>query len=450
MDNIKKNKGTENKTKQYLIIKNKDTNDLLRVKELFKDPNKYFTKDTNIIIGNINFNYKKQLKNKIIIKSFSLSESSNKINNIDSKKSKNIISKSKSYTQGQIDTPSRKQSKIIPSKLSRPKTSTLSKQNNLNINSNLNSYLHNLRNSNLLNSEFKGIHYQRKSLSEVLNILQQSKFREETNKSKISHDFFPKEVKNEIRHNFYEQEKVLKNKIKLKKTSDLLSKYLSKKIKRKEEELLFNKLEEFRIKKQIIDFIENSKSIRDKYGDNYWTADLRRPKIQNEIRVNYFNNANKYNIPEKILEYANKDFEFINNPNSIKKNKYVNLFRNLSINNLKLPNNRIKLPDMEKMDEIEVIGKNLIDQEYMAINKDEKNYKLYKEPLERKYKNIKEFVCSENYDKKLKGYKNKSYINRNIQNNINYMTSNKCIKNKKNGLFRIQSQIEENKKNKNI
>ena len=449
MDNIKQIDGTENNKKQYFIIKNKDPNDLLKIKESFKDPNKYFTKDKNMIIGNLSYNSKKKLKNKLIIKPFSLSESSNNININESKKSKNKIYKSKSYTQGQIDPQSRKKSKVILSNLSRPNTSTLSKHNNLNINSNLNSYLHNLRNSNLQNSEFIGVHYQKKSLSEVLNILQQSKLREEKNKSKVSYDLFPKEVKNELRHNFYEQENVLKNNNKLKKSSDLLSKYLSKKLRRKEEDLLFNKIEEFRLKKQLIDFMENSKSIRDKFGDNYWAADLRRPKIQNELRANYFNNGNKYNLPEKILEYADKDVEFINNPNSLKKNKYANLFRNLSLYNLNLPNNKLKLPDMEKMDEIEVIGKNLVDQEYSAINKDEKIYKLYKDPLEKKYKNIKEFVYSENYDKKLKGYKNRIYrVNRSIQNNSNYMTGDKYTKNKKNGLFRAQSQIRENKKNK--
>ena len=113
MDNIKKINGTENKKKQYFIIKNKDSNDLLKIKESFKDPNKYFTKDKNIIIGNLSYNSKKKLKNKLIIKPFSLSESTNNINNNQSKKSKNKMYKSKSYTQGEIVIQSRKKSKII-------------------------------------------------------------------------------------------------------------------------------------------------------------------------------------------------------------------------------------------------------------------------------------------------------------------------------------------------
>ena len=458
MENNNKNNEIQDGKKAFLIRKNNDINDLLKVKDHFEDPNIYLTKDKKMIIGNLHFNNKKSLKNKLKIKSFSLSESNN--NNKENKeiKSKNsFISKSKSYTQGQMATPERKKTKIIQNSLSRPKTSTFSKQNNYNINSNLNTYLNNLRNNNEQNSEFIGIHYQRKSLSEVLNILKNSKIREEKNKSKGVNNFFPKNTQKEIRQNFYEQEKILKNKIKFKNKSDLFSQYLSKKIKRKEEELLFNKLEEYRLKKQVIEYIENSKSIRDKFGDNYWIADLRRPKMQNEIRVNYFNNGNKNKMPEKIVEYADKEIEFIHDPSHLKKNKYTNLLKNLSINNLILSNKGIKFPDMEKMNEIEVIkGKNLVEQEYLAImdgksnkNYDNKKYKLYKDPLEQKYKNIKELVCGENYDKNFKGYKNRSCrINRIINNKKNNLDNTKNKKNKKNGLFRSQSLVEENKNSK--
>ena len=457
MDNNNKNNGLQNKKKQLIIKKYNDIDDLLKIKERFADPNQYFIKDKRMIIGNLSLNSIKQIKNKLKIKSFSLSETLNNNNNIETKRLKNdIISKSKSYTQGQIITSSKKKSKNIPSTLSRPKTSTLSRKNN-NINSNLNTYLTNLKNKNETNSGLIGIHYQTKSLSEVLNILQKFKMREEKNKLKTKYDLFLKEEKNEIRHNFEEQEKILNKNLKLKNKSDFLSKYLSKKLKRNEEELLFNKIEEYRLKRQVLDYIENSKSMRDKFGDNYWIANLRRPTIQKEIRVNYFNNGNKNNMPEKVIDYADKDVEFINDPMGVRKNKYKNIVRNLSINNLVLSRTELKFPDMEKMKEIEVIGKNLVDQEYQAIleennylNKNEKQFKLYKDPLETKYKNMKEFVCSENYDNKLKGYKSKSYrVNKSIKNDLNYISGNKNKKNKNLGLFRSQSQIEENKNSKN-
>ena len=183
MENNNKNNEIQKGKKIFLIKRNSDVNDLLKVKDNFEDPNIYLIKDKKMIIGNLHFNNKKSLKNKLKIKSFSLSESNNIIinnnkENKEIKSKKSFISKSKSYTQGQLVTPERKKTKIIQNYITRPKTSTLSKKNNYNINSNLNTYLNNLRNNNEQNSEFIGIHYQRKSLSEILDILKNSKIRE--------------------------------------------------------------------------------------------------------------------------------------------------------------------------------------------------------------------------------------------------------------------------------
>ena len=192
--------------------------------------------------------------------------------------------------------------------------------------------------------------------------------------------------------------------------------------------------------------------MRDKFGDNYWIADLRRPKVQNEIRFNYFNNGNKNNINlDKIIDYADKNIEFINNPYRLKKNKYAKLIRNLSCNS------EIKISDLEQMNEIGIIkGKSLIDQEYLGIVdvqsklNNKRTFKLYKDPSEKKYKNIKDLVYGENYDD-IKNYKNKSFK---ISNHNNYeekinLKKTKNKKNKNNALFRSQSQIEEKKEDKN-
>ena len=446
--NIKKHKG-------LFIKKNNDINDLIKVKDYFEDPNKFFTKDKKMIIGNLNLNQNKQLKNRKKIKSFSLSEASHNILNNDKIKELklkiNINSKSKSFTQGQTPPSPKNKSKLILSNGSRPKTSLISKKKNYNFNSNINSYLYNLRTSSEYNKENIGIHYQRKSFNEVLKLLQNSKSREEENKSKNKDNFLPKELKEELKQNFNEQEKILNNEVKLKNKSDFLSKVLSKKLKRKEDELLFNKIEEYRLKRQLIEYIENSKSMRDKFGDNYWIADLRRPKVQNEIRFNYFNNGNKNNINlDKIIDYADKNIEFINNPYRFKKNKYAKLIRNLSCNS------EIKISDLEQMNEIGIIkGKSLIDQEYLGIVdvqsklNNKRTFKLYKDPSEKKYKNIKDLVYGENYDD-IKNYKNKSFKisnHKNYEEKINLKTKNK--KNKNNALFRSQSQIKKKKEDKN-
>ena len=206
-----------NKTKLYLIKKNNDFGDYLKAKEFFEEPNKYFIKDKKMIIGNLHLNDEKnQIKNRQENEYLSLSElCTNNNNNKESKLKKSnhsLMSKSKSYTQGQIISSKRVKSAFIPLSISSPKTSKILNQNN-NKNSIFNSYLNNVRIKNRSDLELKGIHYQRKSLSEILNILQKSKIRGEKNKAKGIYNLFPKEMNKELIQNFFDQEKILNNKI---------------------------------------------------------------------------------------------------------------------------------------------------------------------------------------------------------------------------------------------
>lgn len=441
MEKKRKNNGNPNPKKQYIIKKDTDFDDLLKVKESFEDPNLYFKKDKKMIIGNINLNKNALIKNASRFKSMSLSDSFHKKpdkNGIKIKKSK---LKSKSMTQEQLFTPESNKPKIIPLIKSRPKTSMMSSDNYKSNNTNKNTNGNSLPTPGLEPSKI-GIHYQKKSLDEIINILKQSKYREKLNKTKGTNGLFPKEVRKEIRDNYYEQEKLLNKKLLLKNKSDLFSKKLSNKLKRNEEDLLFNKIEDYRLKRQLIDYIENSKSIRYKFGENYWMADLRRPKKQDRIRFNYIKNENGNNLYDQMVDYVDKDVEFINSPERLIKNKYATLIKNLSLKKYK----EIKLPNMEKINEIDVIrGKNLIMQEYLGVigekntNKRERKFKLYFDPSEKKYKNVKDILCGENYDKYSLEHKNKSF-NFNRYDNKN---------NTKKGLYKSKSQIEENKENTN-
>ena len=439
-----KSEETHKIKKQYLIKKDNDFNDILKVKESFEDPNKYLKKDKQFIIGKINLKNNNPLEENTKKISLSYNENINNNKNKEVVIKNNFNSKSKSLIQEKFKTPIKKKSSKIPLSHSRPKTSIVpNKHSYYNINSNF----HN-NNSQIL-SELKGIHYQRKTLNEVLNILKESKYREKKNKSKGTNDLFPKEVREDIKRNYYEQEKILEKKLKDKCKSDYFSKILSNKVKRKEEEMLYNKIEEYRLKKQLIDYIENEKPLRDKFGDNYWIVDLRRTKKQDIIRFNYVNNGNKYNTPEQIIDYADKDVEFIHDPNRLKENKYVNILRNLSLNSLYKSNKSLKLSNMEKMNEIGILrGKNIIEEEYNRIigdnnklNDNNRKFKLYKDPMEKKFKNVKEF-CNENYVKKIRGKKIKTYILKKNKEKRN------LDKYKKDGLYRSQSKIEENKNDK--
>ena len=441
MEKKRKNNESPYAKKQYIIKKDTDFDDLLKVKESFEDPHLYFKKYKKMLIGNLNLNKNTPTKNASRFKSMSLSDSFQKKfvkNNIKIKKHK---LKSKSMIQEQLFSPESNKNKFIPLNKSRPKTSLISCENNKNINMNKN-INGNSPTTNGLGAKMIGIHYQKKSLDEIINILQQSKYREKLNKTKGTNSLFPKEVRKEIRENYYEQEKILNKKLLLKNKSDIFSKKLSNKLKRNKEDLLFNNIEDYRLKRQLIDHIENSKSIRYKFGENYWIADLRRPKKQDRIRFNYVKNENGNNLHDQIVDYVDKDVEFINCPERLMKNKYAPLIRSLSLKNYK----EIKLPNMEKMNEIEIIrGKNLLIQEYLGLvgekNKDksERKFKLYFDPSEKKYKNVKDMVYGENYDNYSLEHKSKSFF-------LNH-NENKYIK--KRGLYKSKTQIEENKENKN-
>ena len=72
----------------------------------------------------------------------------------------------------------------------------------------------------------------------------------------------------------------------------IMSKYLSKKINKKEDELLMNRIDVFRMKKQIFYDIENSRPIDEKYGKYKWNISLRRPDNFKGVRNAYVNVRN--------------------------------------------------------------------------------------------------------------------------------------------------------------
>ena len=227
--------------------------------------------------------------------------------------------------------------------------------------------------------------------------------------------------------------------------SDSFSKNISKKIKRKENDLLYNKIEEYLLKQQFLDIIEKTKSIRDKFGDNYWVADLRRPKIQKEIRFLYSNTNNNNKPPDLLIDYGDKDIEFISDPLSQNNSKYINFLKN--INNYRKIH-KFKFPNVENVAQIGIVeGKHLLSQELNVIkeNKNNRKYKLYKDPLESNKNNMKDIMCKESFDVKYRIQKNRSYTNE--ENKI--QNFNIINKNKRKELYRCKSAIGGFKKNNN-
>ena len=315
-----------------------------------------------------------------------------------------------------------------------------------------NTYMNNLENTNDRH-EF-GIHYQVKSSGDVFNIFKKYKYLEEENKSKgkslvFGNKNMSNEIIKEIGKNFSEQEKILYYQKKLRNDSAIFSKSLSRKIKRKENDLLYNKIEEFRLKRQLIDLMEKHKTAREIFGANYWVANLRRPKTHKDIRFVY-SNTNDNLSPDMIIDYADKDIEFINDPSLKNNKKYKYLLKNI---NIFKKTHKFNYPNFEKMTEIDIIkGKNILEQEFNEFkentNINNTQFKLYKDPKELKKKNVIDLTCKESYDIKYRIQRNRSEANEE-----NKVQSAKIYKRK--GLYRSKSllgdfKIKDNKKKDKI
>ena len=440
--------------KQYILKKDKDADDLIKVKDSFSDPNQYLKKQKKMVIGNFSFKNELKSSQKIISISSSQTLTVSPINYTqknEQKLKKNFYPKSKSFTMNaeSNNNKAKDKPKLIRNFSCINNYSCKTRYNNKNF---YNTYMNNLENTNDRH-EF-GIHYQVKSLGDVLNIFKKYKYLEEENKSKgkslvFGNKKMSNEIIKEIGKNFSEQEKILYYQKKLRNDSAIFSKSLSRKIKRKENDLLYNKIEEFRLKRQLIDLMEKHKTAREIFGANYWVANLRRPKTHKDIRFVY-SNTNDNLSPDMIIDYADKDIEFINDPSLKNNKKYKYLLKNI---NIFKKTHKFNYPNFEKMTEIDIIkGKNILEQEFSEFkentNINNTQFKLYKDPKELKKKNVIDLTCKESYDIKYRIQRNRSEANEE-----NKVQSAKIYKRK--GLYRSKSllgdfKIKDNKKKDKI
>ena len=407
--------------KRYILKKNNDISDLIKVKDSFLDPNQYLEKQKKMIIGY-----------------FPSKNNSNKIQSAHNLKSQS--SGTKNNLQTQAKNKIKKKAKLL-----RNNSCLSSCKTNKNYYS---KYLNKFENINDKNDS--DIHYKIKSLGDMLKIFKKYKTIEEENKLKIKNTVFDNknisnEVFKEIGKNLSGQEKALHHQKEFQNYSTLFCKLVSKKLNRNESDLLYNKIEEYRLKKQLMELKEKAKSVRDKFGDNYWVVNLRRPKTSKEIRFVYSNTNNSNISPDMIIDYADKDLEFISDPNLYNNPKYSEIIQDINIFR-KIHKFKFGFPNVEKVSEMEIIkGKSLFEQEFHDFKEKKTNkFKLYKDPLEKKQKNMKDMTCKESFDVKYKIQRNRSYTNvESIINNINM--------NKKKGLYRSKSALEnfQVKKNNN-
>jgi hypothetical protein len=141
-----------------------------------------------------------------------------------------------------------------------------------------------------------------------------------------------------------------------------MSKYLCKKINKKEDELLMNRIDVFRMKKQIYYDIENSRPIEERYGKYKWNISLRRPDNFKGIRNAYVNVRNDTD-PFWVVVYEKsphlKDLS-IKPGYDLNKKDYVDFKKNQF-----LPfNSNENFKTIESLDSLRLKGENLYNVEF--------------------------------------------------------------------------------------
>ena len=378
--------------KKYIISKNMNTNYQRDIKEIFENPSKFLSLNPKMVIGilpNINKNTKSNYKK---------SNSLNQVNNTTEKEKETNYLTSKDIKSSETNDKTKSISKMLLKDRIR-KTRIKTNKNISYIQKNFNLY------ENLINHSFSsGIHYQLKTKNELYDIFKKSKLREKEFLLKGTNELIPSSVTDDIKEDFEYQEKILKLQNRDKILNKIISKKLSKSCQRDEKDLLYNNIEEYRLKKQMIDVLDNEKPISEKYGNNYWMFNLRRPIHLDNIRINYINIGNsKREIWKSMVEFPYKPIEIIQNPKSLILNKFSHIIKQDYFNS-ETKRLNFKIPNMSGINEIKVEGKNLIKEELKNLKllfNDSNNQKirLYKDPIEENKNNMNDIICKEEYEK---------------------------------------------------
>ena len=209
----------------------------------------------------------------------------------------------------------------------------------------------------------------------------------------------PNEFVEKIKIKYLTQEKKLKEK-NVQNTKDKnISIYLSKRCNKKEENLLYNNIENFRIKKQLLDYLESKKNLSERLGNKLWYIYLRRPDFIKKARGLFVSTGKEEKqIWEPVVDFPMNNVEIIkkvetplkenNNFEKFLKIKHlypVNLF-NYNKKNIKI---KSRMPNLNEMNNMVIKGKNMIlAEKENFLNHDDKltltghKYRVFKDPRE--------------------------------------------------------------------
>ena len=191
----------------------------------------------------------------------------------------------------------------------------------------------------------------------------------------FSHDL--ESVPHNIRSKLCFQSKNLEQKEKSDTKAEKLAKYLSKRLHKNESDLLMNKIDYFRFKKEILNNIENSRPLDGKYGKYKWNISLRRPDKFSGVRDTYVNIRTDDNpFWALIKEKYPKDKEISLKPGcNIDFQEYQGFLKNPYLLS-ESGGNCIKT--IENIDNLNIKGENLFELEYNDAMSTKKNKILHK------------------------------------------------------------------------
>ena len=245
--------------------------------------------------------------------------------------------------------------------------------------------------------------------------------KEQENKELFAPELCDKNIPRELSLDLDIQKRRLKKKEKLEKRSRQMAKYLSNKINKNENSLLFNSVHIYRYKKQILESNNTSnKTNLDNNSQSYllnWVSSLRRPKNYNGKYITYINVVGNINDPlwsTSVEKYPNIKEISVKSGVNLKIQDYKNFINNRKINLSKEDN----IKNVENLDNINIRGKKLYNLEYKREMSCDKNKILYKSFVDNgkiiMYKDVNSIYGHETFYKNYFGRNKKKYINQNL------------------------------------
>ena len=156
----------------------------------------------------------------------------------------------------------------------------------------------------------------------------------------------------------------------------LMSRYLSKKLNKPQNNLLINRIDSFRFKKEVINEMEYNKPIDEQYGKFKWNISLRRPDHFQGVRDSYINLKGDRYIPfwSIVIEKCPKQKELCIKPGHILNENEINEFK--KNNKINYGNKNQYIKTVENLEDLSIEGKNLYDIEYKREIIDSKKKKI--------------------------------------------------------------------------